>query len=320
MTVKTPPFWYQPSRSLTAHALRPVSWLYQIGHSVNKALQAKPYTSTIPVICVGNAVAGGSGKTPSVIALVQLLKEQGFCKTPYILSRGYGGEITNTTLVDTTKHSAKDVGDEPLLLNEYAPVIIGANRADSAKLAEKYGADLIIMDDGLFHHSLHKTITLLVVDRAVDFGNGLTIPAGPLREPLKNILPRVQGIICIGKAFHSDIPVVESSIDPSSDIDTTQKYIAFAGLGRPKKFKKTLEDNGAHIVGWHPFPDHHPYTDEEITALKKEASEKGAKLITTSKDFIKINSNLNDDIEVLNIELNISDNAPLINLFKSYIK
>ena len=317
---KTPDFWYKRGRTFTAHALRPASWLYQGAHQINKALQPKPYKSEIPVICIGNAVAGGSGKTPTVIALVKLLKEQGICKAPYILSRGYGGTIKETTLIDNSKHSAQDIGDEPLLLSQHAPVIIGANRADSAKLAKKSGADLIIMDDGLFNQSLNKTINLLVVDRAVDFGNGLTIPAGPLREPLSKILPRVQGVICIGKAFHSDLPVIEATITPANTINTQQSYIAFAGLGRPEKFKQTLEENGINVVSWHAFPDHHPYTDQEIETLKKEAQEKDARLITTEKDFVKINSDLRNNIDVLKIELSISNDDTLTNLIKSYIK
>ena len=176
------------------------------------------------------------------------------------------------------------------------------------------------MDDGLFNQSLDKTINLLVVDRAVDFGNGLTIPAGPLREPLSKILPRVQGVICIGNAFHSDLPVIEASITPSDSIDAQQPYIAFAGLGRPEKFKQTLEENGMNIVGWYAFPDHHPYTDQEIETLKKEAQEKDAKLITTEKDFVKINSDLRNNIDVLKIELSISNDDTLTNLIKSYIK
>ncbi len=320
MPMQTPSFWYKRSRSLCAYLLMPIAWIYQIIHKLNTALKPAPYKSSIPVICVGNAVAGGSGKTPTVIALVSLLKKENICKNPYIISRGYGGQIKKTTLVNTSKQSAHDVGDEPLLLSKHAPVIIGANRAESAKLAEENGADCIVMDDGLFHQSLFKTLTLLVVDRSVDFGNSLTIPAGPLREPLKNVLPRVQGIICIGQPFHSDIPVIQASIEPSNTIDTQQKYIAFAGLGRPEKFKKTLEENNINLVGWHPFPDHHPYSNNDIEKLQHEAADNDAKLITTEKDFTRLNKDLSRNIKTLNIELNIQNTPLLTSTIKSYIK
>lgn len=320
MPVKTPSFWYQKNKSLTTYALAPVSWLYQIGHSINKALKAKPYTANIPVICVGNAVAGGSGKTPTVIALVQVLKTANICKNPYILSRGYGGMVTHSTLVDQDAHSPKMVGDEPLILARYAPTIVGGNRAESAKLAEKQGADMIIMDDGLFHHSLHKDVTLLVLDRSVDFGNGMTLPAGPLREPLSQILPRVQGVVCIGPKLHAQMPVLEASIEPSSEIDTKTPYVAFAGLGRPEKFKHTLEELGANIAAWHPFPDHHHYTNSEIESLLKEASDKKAVTITTEKDFLKINNELQDKVKVLPVKLTFKNSDEIANLVKAHIK
>lgn len=153
MPLKTPSFWYG-SNSIAAYALTPLSWLYQLGHSLNQALKPAPYHSKIPVICIGNAVAGGSGKTPTVISLVQLLKQQGVIKNPFILTRGYGGSITNPTLVDPSKRTVNDVGDEALLLARHAPTIIAANRADGAKYAEENKADLIIMDDGLQNNSL----------------------------------------------------------------------------------------------------------------------------------------------------------------------
>lgn len=320
MPLKTPSFWYKKNKGLTAYALAPVSWLYHIGHRINKAIKPEPYKAGIPVICVGNAVAGGSGKTPTVIALIKALKAANICENPYILSRGYGGTITQSTLVDKDSHDPKMVGDEPLLLACHAPTIIGADRATSAKIGEEQGADMLIMDDGLFHNSLHKDVTLLVLDRSVDFGNGMTLPAGPLREPLSQILPRIQGVICIGPKLHAQMPVIEAAIEPSSQIDTGVPYVAFAGLGRPEKFKHTLEEMGANIVSWHPFPDHHDYTDLDIEELLQEATDKNATAITTEKDFIKINNNLQDKVKVLPVELRFQNTAEIINLIKAHIK
>lgn len=306
MPLKTPAFWYAP-RGLYSLLLTPISWLYQIGHRLNQARQNSPYKPSIPVICVGNAVAGGSGKTPTVISLVKLLKEQGVVKNPFILTRGYGGQITEATLVDPSNHSAVQVGDEPLLLSHYAPTIISANREDGAKLAEENSADLIIMDDGLQNNHIVKTLSLLVIDRSSDFGNGKTIPAGPLREPLGRLLPKVQGIICIGHPFHSDLAVFVASITPEDKLDTTKIYIAFAGLGRPEKFKMTLESLKTYLVGWHEFADHHHYTDKDIAMLRAEAAEKNAILVTTEKDHVRLPADFAKEVETLPITLTLDD-------------
>lgn len=320
MTLKTPTFWYQP-RGLYSLLLTPISWFYQLGHRINQACQNTPYKPSIPVICVGNAVAGGSGKTPTVISIVTLLKEQGVVKNPFILTRGYGGQVTEATLVDPTTHSARDVGDEPLLLARHAPTIISANRKDGAKLAEKSGADLIIMDDGLQNNHLVKTLSFLVIDRSSDFGNGKTIPAGPLREPLSRILPKVQGIICIGHPFHSDIAVFVASITPTvNNLDTTKMYVAFAGLGRPEKFKTTLEDLKMYLVGWHVFADHHHYTNQDIEMLRAQAAKQNATLVTTEKDHVRLPADFAKEVETLPITLTLDDPKLLGQYINEHIK
>ena len=314
MPLKTPAFWYQPS-GLMAHLLTPVSWLYQLGHTINQILQSAPYRANIPVICIGNALAGGSGKTPTVIALVQLLKRQNIATTPFILTRGYGGTIKTATHVNA-KHTAQDVGDEALLLARNAPTIIAADRSEGAKLAEKSGADLIIMDDGLQNNSLHKTLSFLVVERRIDFGNGKTIPAGPLREPLRKILPKVQSVICIGRPFQSDKPVFEAAITPTATLDLNKKYIAFAGLGRPEKFKDTLENLNINLVGWHAFADHHAYTLQDIETLKQEAAKNNATLITTEKDHVRLPADFVEPVETLAIEMTFQDTGALLSFIK----
>lgn len=319
MVCKTPQFWYQPPGIISA-LLTPAAWLYQIGHGLNQSLKPAPYHTKTPVICIGNAVAGGSGKTPAVISLVNLIKKNSIAQNPFILTRGYGSTIKTPTLVDTTKHTAIDVGDESLLLARHTPTIISANRAEGAKLAERNSADLIIMDDGLFNNTLHKDINFLVVDRQMDFGNNKTIPAGPLREPLKKVLPKIQGIICIGRPFHSDLDVFESQISVTTTPDTHKNYIAFAGLGHPKKFKNTLENLNINLVGWYPFPDHHVYTDKEIESLKKETADKNATLITTEKDLVRLLTNLSKDIETLPIELTFKEPNKLVTFLQNKTK
>ncbi len=315
MPFKTPEFWYQPA-GLRAYALLPFAWLYQIGHVINQGLKSSPYKSSIPVICIGNAVAGGSGKTPAALSFMKTIQESGLYKNPYFLTRGYGGESNSTSLVDAQKHNAAQVGDEALLLAKHAPTIVATNRADGAKLAERADADLIIMDDGLQNNSLVKDITFLVIDRAVDFGNGKTIPAGPLREPLSRVLPKIGAVICIGRPLQSDKTVFEADITPIEN-NLTGKYIAFAGLGRPKKLLKTLQDMKANIVGWHEFADHHLYTQFEIDALLKEANAQDAQLITTEKDHVRLPKAVKDKIKTLPIALNFKDENSLVTFLKN---
>ena len=312
MPLKTPQFWYRPA-GIKAYALLPIAWLYQIGHRINQRFKPAPYETSIPVICIGNAVAGGSGKTPTAIALMALIKEAGFHKAPYFLTRGYGGETDAPRLVNAEKDKAGQVGDEPLLLARSAPTIVAKNRADGAKLAEQQGADLIVMDDGLQNQSIKKDISFLVIDRAVNFGNGKTIPAGPLREPLSKVLPKSDVVICIGRPLVSDKPVFEAEI-LTDKFDDTLKYIAFAGLGRPQKFLDTLEENKATIVGWHAFADHHLYSEYEIHEMLKEATEKKAHLITTEKDYMRLPKDLKNNIKTLPITLNFKDKKAIVDL------
>lgn len=315
MPLKTPEFWYQPT-GIKAYSLTPLAWLYQIGHRLYQAFSPSPYKSSIPVICIGNAVAGGSGKTPTAIAMMNLIKEARLYKNPYFLTRGYGGETKSAFLVNPDKHNIGETGDEAPLLAQTAPTIIAANRADGTKLAEEKDADLIIMDDGIQNNSLHKDLTFLVIDRAVDFGNGKTIPAGPLREPLSRTLPKTDAVICIGRTLQSDKPVFEAKITPK-ETSLSGKYIAFAGLGRPKKFLTTLQSMNTDIVDWYEFADHHLYTSYEIEELLKQAAAENAQLITTEKDYIRLPQSLQNSIKTLPIALNFKDKDALITFIKN---
>lgn len=319
MPLKTPAFWYRPSGFL-AHTLTPAAWLYQAGHNLNQAIKTKPYKSSLPVICVGNAIAGGSGKTPTVITLINLLKQQGIASNPAVLTRGYGGTIKKATIVKPDQHTAKDVGDEPLLLAKHAMTIISPDRAEGARLAEQNKANFIIMDDGLTNQSLNKTINLLVVDRQMDFGNCKTIPAGPLREPLSKILPKTDAVICIGEPFHSDKEVFEVTLETAGTIDTSKEYIAFTGIAFPEKFRNTLDGAGAKISGWHTFADHHNFTDSELTRLQSEAKEKNSTLITTEKDHARLPDSFKKEIETLPVEIKLKTPENLITFIQERLK
>ena len=317
MPFKTPSFWYAPL-GWQALLLLPVSWLYQLGHRLYQATQGRPYKSNANVICVGNAVAGGSGKTPTAIALMKIIQANNLAKTPIFLTRGYGGESNDAFVVDLEHYNIGEAGDEAYLLAQHAPTIVCSNRAQGAKMAQGMGSDLIIMDDGLQNNSLHKDATFLVIDRASNFGNGKTIPAGPLREPLSRILPKANAIICIGDKLHSDTPVFESAITVQRN--HSGKYVAFAGLGRPAKFLTTLETLDIKIVGWHEFADHHLYSALEIQDLLNEANAKQAKLITTEKDHVRLPSDFKDKIETLPIALNFEGESALVGFIKAHLK
>lgn len=315
MPLKTPKFWYKKP-GIIAYALLPLAWIYQIFHRLNQALNNQSYQSSIPVICIGNAVAGGSGKTPTAISLMNLVKQDTQYKNPVFLMRGYGGEIKAPFILNPDKHTLAQAGDEAFLLARVAPTIISPNRADGARLAEEHGADLIIMDDGLQNKSLQKDISFLVIDRAVDFGNGKTIPAGPLREPLSYLLPKIDSVICIGRSLHSDKAVFDSTLEPTRD-KLSGDYIAFAGLGRPEKFLHSLQDMGANITGWHSFPDHHLYTTYEIDRLLQQAEEKNATLITTEKDYVRLPDSVKDKIETLPVTIKFKQDSELLSFIKN---
>jgi len=311
MTFSTPKFWYQ-KRGLKSYALLPISWLYQIAHKINQLRKTEPYKSDIPVICVGNAVAGGGGKTPTVLALYKQITTNKIASNPFIITRGYGTQNNQSVMVNLRLHLPKDVGDEPILMAQHAPVIVGAKRPQSIELAIQNGADLILMDDGFFNNSVEKDLKLLVVDRNMDFGNGFTLPAGPLREPLKSILPKTNAIITIGPKFTSDLPVFETNLQTTNKPTTDDDYIGFCGIGFPEKFKATLVKEDYNLIGWYEFPDHHPYSEQNIKLMLDEAKKRGARLITTEKDFVKIPAQYKEMVDVLYIQNEFENAATLV--------
>ncbi len=309
MPLKTPSFWR--SKNILAFLLLPFSGLYLIGHKIKTAF-AKPYTSSLPVLCIGGVVAGGSGKTPAVHAILKLFHDYKLFERPVILTRGYGGSLKGPTLIDPEYHHYSDAGDEALLHAYYAPTVLSCNRADGAQLAEAMGADIIIMDDGLQNGTLSKDMCLLV---AGDMGNGFMIPAGPLREPLPDAVSKCAGIILTGGNIQSEKPVFSTRITVVSENDKSIPYFGFAGLGQPEKFKKTLEENGFTLSGFESFADHHPYTRLDMEDLLKKAG--SAALITTEKDFVRIPQDYRDKVHILSIVMSFDDEASVLNLLKA---
>jgi tetraacyldisaccharide 4'-kinase len=305
--MRAPDFWQR--RGAAALLLAPLGGLYGVSVAW-KAWRAKPARVKARVICVGNLTAGGSGKTPVALAVGARLLGEG--KRVFFLTRGYGGSETGPLRVET--HSTpRQVGDEALLLAALAPTIVARDRAAGAALAVGEGADVIVMDDGHQNFSLAKNLSLVVVDGETGFGNGLMIPAGPLREPVVQGLSRADGVIVMNGTA-PDLqgyrgPVLQARLTVSGGTLTGRRVFAFAGIGRPEKFLASLNEAGAIVTGAQFFGDHHPYRPEEIAALRGRAG--GATLVTTEKDFVRLDPQTRADIAALPVEARFENPAAL---------
>jgi tetraacyldisaccharide 4'-kinase len=308
--MKAPRFWNKEV-SIFTFPLLILSWGYRLLHFLRQKFTS-PLKAPIPVICVGNISLGGTGKTPTALSLYEIL----FSKYPNIhyVSRGYKGTLKQTTRVSIEHHTASDVGDEPLLLARQAPTWIGPHRSVSALAAIKDGADLIILDDGLQNPTLFKDLNILVIDGKIGLGNGHVFPLGPLREKLQDAIQRVQAIGIIGevnlslkntlRTLKNCPPCFEAQVIPSAPPTLlNQPLIAFAGLAYPEKFFATLKSLKAPLISCHSFSDHHLYTAREFDSLYKEAQQKGAKLITTEKDWIRLTPSQQNLVLTLPIRL-----------------
>ncbi len=305
--MQAPAFWEQPDHPATT-LLRPASWVWQSVTRWRLAHGARQKTP-IPSLCIGNLTAGGAGKTPTAIALAQLLQELG--AKPAFGNRGYGATPSAPCVqVDVAKHTAKEVGDEALLLAAQAPCYVSADRMAAARAAQADGATHIIYDDGLQNPTIAYDHALLVIDGAYGVGNGQVMPAGPLRETLQSALPRVDGIIIIGDdkqnlaAQRGDKPLFRGTLQPATgSLKKDEKYFAFAGIGRPEKFFATCRKEGLQLAATRCFPDHHLFTAQELVSLAQKALEQQALLITTAKDATRLSPAWRDRVQVLSVAL-----------------
>lgn len=295
MPPRAPRFWAERRPTTLAQVLRPIGLVY--GALAKARLRGAGYHSKLPVVCIGNFTVGGAGKTPAAIWIADELKRLG--RRPAMLSRGYGGRTKGPHVVDARRDAAAEVGDEPLLLARIAPTVVSRDRALGARLIETLDADVIVMDDGLQNPSLVKSLSIGVIDAAVGIGNGLVIPAGPLRAPLAAQTPLVRAILSIasGEADRGlpsipgwSGPLYSASLVAKGDTEWLrgQRVIAFAGLGRPEKLFALLRSLGAVIVAAYGFPDHHAYADADAARLLSEAEKAQALLVTTEKDTVRL--------------------------------
>lgn len=318
--MKAPDFW--DKADWRGMALQPIAVLY--GLIAETRLRRSPTGAVaIPVICVGNFTLGGAGKTPSVLMLAQMMQAIGH--RTFILSRGYGARLSGPLLVDPNLHTARDVGDEPSLLARDFPVVIGADRLASAKLAIAHGASLLLMDDGLQNPCLKKSINLAVVDGQSGVGNGRVFPAGPLRARLQAQLAITDAVLIVGdgecggevaeQAQALGCPVFRGRLVPDDEAHRLagQQALAFCGIGRPEKFRRTLESVSIDVQGFVAFSDHHVLTKDEADYLLHKAAREGLALVTTAKDQARLLGDpytrqaLAGLVNVVGVKLEISD-------------
>ena len=295
MVSEAPPFWWTKP-DWRAWALSPLSFVY--GQIAGRRMaRNRRQLSPVPVVCVGNFTVGGAGKTPTVLALVRAAKAQGL--TPGVLSRGYGGSLDVTTVVDPDHHRSVDVGDEPLLLARHALTVISRKRVAGARRLVDEGADIIIMDDGFQSARLAVDFALVVIDTVRGIGNGHLVPGGPVRAPIRVQMRYLDAILKVGngnaadrlvrQAARAGKPIYVASLSPHGDAGLAgQRLLAFAGIADPDKFYRTLGDLGAEVVEQRSFPDHHHLNDDEIADLLDHAAANGLQLATTAKDFVRL--------------------------------
>ncbi len=309
--MRAPGFWYAPP-GWASGVLAPLGWAY--AKATARRVAAPGYRAGVPVICIGNLNVGGTGKTPTAIALIERLTARG--KPVAVVSRGYGGSLSGP--VQVTTQSAAQVGDEPLLLSAFAPTFIARDRAAAVRLAEASGAQVILLDDGFQNPAVTKDLALIVVDAAMGFGNGRCLPAGPLREPVATGMQRADLVLSIGDpaaqaSFNARWPlakpVIPAELHPlAMGMDWHgARVIAFAGIGNPAKFFATLRGEGAQVLRAVALDDHQPLSDALIARLQLEAVAKGAQLVTTEKDAVRLPQRFRTEVLTLAVRLRLPD-------------
>jgi tetraacyldisaccharide 4'-kinase len=289
--LEAPGFWYTRPPKGIALLLAPLGWVAGLAGTLRLRLVTQ-VTAAVPVICVGNFTVGGTGKTPLVRHLVGLLARRG--ERPCCLTRGYRGRIEGPHLVDPDRDGAAEVGDEPLLLARDAITVVARDRVAGAVAAVAAGATVIVMDDGMQNPSLAKDLTLAAVDGARGIGNGLVMPAGPLRLPMAVGARLADAVVVIGDGApllpHMRVPRLSARIAPVIDAAALvgRPVVAFAGIGRPQKLFDTLLGMGLEIAATFPFPDHHAYGVEDAERLLVSAEALRAQLVTTEKDWVRL--------------------------------
>jgi tetraacyldisaccharide 4'-kinase len=330
--MREPAFWHRPA-SWQSRLLFPIGTLY--GAITARRMGLSGTRVDIPVICVGNYHVGGAGKTPTVLALVDVLRALG--EKPCVVSRGYGGRLHGPVEVDAQCHGAADVGDEPLMMAAKVAVVVARDRVAGARLAQAKGASVVLLDDGFQNPFLAKDASLIVVDSHRALGNGRVFPAGPLRAPLAQQVARTDALVVVGDGNAANAvatviatrgkPVLRARLVPNEHVRSAlqgQRVFAFAGIGDPDRFFGTLRASGIDVVREAVFPDHHPFRPREIAALVSDAARDGLTLVTTEKDIVRLRSDpalasYANGIVAFGVTLKISDDDALRGLVEGIL-
>ena len=269
--------------------------------------------ASLPVISVGNLTVGGTGKTPMVAWLAARIAAEGH--RPAVVSRGYGGSAGRGPLIVSRGEGPlcepDHCGDEPFLLARilrHVPIVVGSDRVAAAEEAAGLGCRAVLLDDGFQHRRLARDLDILLLDASNPFGDYGVLPAGLLREPVSALrradlvlitrCRRGENFPVIERAvrlYNPDAPILPAGHRPvgffnagGASIPRPRRAIAFCGIGNPSRFRIDLEGQGVEIVEFEVYRDHHPYTTEEVRALRSRAAKMHAALITTEKDLVRL--------------------------------
>ncbi|MGB2000207.1 MAG: tetraacyldisaccharide 4'-kinase [Candidatus Puniceispirillaceae bacterium] len=323
--IKTPAFWSH--RGAAALALLPLTPLWWLAGAL-KGATARPYRSAIPVVCVGNLTAGGTGKTPLVGWLADRLAERGW--QPAILTRGYGGSAAGPVWVDPAEHDAGFCGDEPLMLADGRAVMVARDRAAGARAIGSSGSyDIIIMDDGMQNPTLHRTLTIGVFDGGSGIGNGWLIPAGPLRTPFASGVEQLDLAVINGadetglaSRLSDRVQLFDAILRPEAGVieafDQTP-LLAFAGIGRPGRFFASIEAIGGQIAKKLSFADHHPYSQQDLAQIQEDAQRHGAEMITTHKDWMRLPADWRARVAMLPVSVDMGNETGFLDAIETHL-